>query len=235
MNINKESVIEKIKKLLKLGKNTNFKGEADQALAAAMRLAAGIGLSVEDITPDDEENGDKIEEHETEIRKKTFEGWERFLASGLADALGCVSLICRGSYGARFNIVGTKSDVILFNWLFPYIKKQLQNLYRKDIEGFRKVSGYWRRSWFMGAVNRVNTRALEIFNREATPEERQQYALVVLNKKEQAEKIVENMNVKTARPLSDNFSGLFASMGAAAGDKVIMSRPIENQQAELLR
>ena len=90
-----------------------------------------------------------------------------------------------------------------------------------------------RRSWFMGAVQRVNTRALEFFNAEATQEEQQQYALVVLNKKEQAQKIVDNMGVKFARSVFQEIDPYVARMGAEAGDKVVMARPIESDEPTL--
>ena len=45
----KQKVIEKIKKCLNLNKGTNFEGEAERAMAAAMKLAAGIGMTIDEI------------------------------------------------------------------------------------------------------------------------------------------------------------------------------------------
>ena len=234
MSIDKEKIIDKIKKLLKLGHKSSVKGEAENAIAAAMRLAAGIGISVEDVKMDEEENAEPIKEHYSEIHKFAFEKWERRLADGIADALGCVLLVCGGRPYMVFSLVGTQKDIILFNWLYPYIKKQLHKLYKKDFENYPcRMPAKIRRSWFMGAVQRVNTRALEFFNAEATQEEQQQYALVVLNKKEQAQKIVDNMGVKFARSVFQEIDPYVARMGAEAGDKVVMARPIESDEPTL--
>ena len=235
MSIDKDKIIDKIKKLLKLGRNSDVKGEAENAIAAAMRLAAGIGLSVEEISPDEEDKAEKIEEHYSEIHKVSFERWEKKLASGLADALGCICLYC-GQSGVYmcFSIVGTKNDVILFNWLYPYIKKQLHKLYKKDFENFSfKMSAKIRRSWFLGAVESVNRRAIEFFNSNATAEEQQKYALVVLNKKDQARKLVDEMGVKEARSVFQEIDAYAARMGKEAGQKVVMARPVESCEPNL--
>lgn len=235
MSVDKDKIIDKIKKLLKLGRNSNVKGEAENAIAAAMRLAAGIGLSVEEITPDEENKTEPIKEYFTEIHKTTFEKWERSLADGIADALGCIVLFCgRSNWYMRLSLVGTEKDVILFNWLYPYIKKQLHKLYKKEFENYTfKTPGKIRRSWFMGAVERVNERALEFFNTEATQEERNQYALVVLNKKDQAQKLVDDMGIKEMRSVSSEYDWYAVRMGMEAGDKVVMARPVESSEPKL--
>ena len=92
---NNTKTIDKIKKLLKLGKETNFSGESDQALAAAMRLAAGLGMTVDEISLD-EENPSEISEHNIYKEKYHFQKWELLLASGIADALGCVPYMRTG-------------------------------------------------------------------------------------------------------------------------------------------
>jgi len=232
VSIDKDKIINKIKKLLKLGRSSNVKGEAENAIAAAMRLAAGIGLSVEKITPDDKDKTEPVKERFTEIHKTAFEKWERYLADGIADALGCVVLFCgRSGEYMCLSLVGTEKDVILFNWLYPYIKKQLHKLYRKEFEGYSsEMPGKIRRSFFMGAVKRVNERALEFFNADATQEERQQYALVVLNKKEQAQKIVDDMGVKEMRSVASEYNAYAMRLGMEAGDKVVMARPVESSE-----
>lgn len=235
MNIDKDKIIDKIKKLLKLGRNSNVKGEAENAIAAAMRLAAGIGLSVEDINPDDKEDNGRPEFLETDIGRKTrFESWDIVLAIGIADALGCSLLTTKRYRFHSFSLIGTKQDVVLFNWLFPYVRKQLLKLFREEFpRSHTFMPGKYRRSWFIGAAERVGERALEFFKCSATIEEQQQYALVVAEKKQLARAVEESMGIKNSLVRTDDLADSAFLGGYRAGEKVVLARPVESSEPKL--
>lgn len=178
-----EKTLEKIKKLLNLGKKTTFSGEAEKAMALAMRLAAKIGVNVDEI---DAEEKPVIMTHLVWKEKASFTPWERRLAHGIASALGCVVMIHCG-YKQQFEIIGTEEDACVFDAMYPFILKQLQGMYKEykaQNEGNWNYFGenYYKKSWYYGAAVRIHERAQEIFRANSTQEEQAQYALVVADK-----------------------------------------------------
>lgn len=233
----KEKTLDKIKKLLKLGKNTNFSGEAHQALAAAMRLAAGIGMTIEEIDIA-EEDANQIGITTTGKFMAHIPYWQTILASGVGEALGYLVLIMSGRNGnlkrESFRIVGTKADGALFCWLFPYLVKQMTKLCHRDWDLFGDP-GYdrkkWQKSWYIGAVDRVVKMAKDFFNENATQDEQQQYALVVANKFQQAQDWANNqMKIHTSKSRKRTVDAFARRLGYDSGSEVTMARPIENNE-----
>lgn len=244
MDMEKDKILDKIKKLLKLGKNTNFDGEAHQALAAAMRLAAGIGMTIEEVSVDDEEKKEAsaIGITEPDFKARTqIPAWESQLANGIGRAIGCVVLIStwsKGSYRRQtFRVVGTKADGILFCWLYPYVVKQLRVLCHRDWDeiGFRTAWNRkaWEKSWYAGAAIRVVEMAMDFFKENATEDESQQYALVVANKFNMAQAWANNaMNIKDARHRASNEDVEAKRLGYRSGQEVTMARPLAESRAQ---
>lgn len=232
MNDDKANVMEKIKKLLKLGKETDFQGESEKALSLAMKLAGQIGLSIEDVDLEEKHEDHNIDENLVYKPKYRFQVWERTLANGIADALGCVLVYRHRPDLACFVLIGTKTDAELFNFLYPYIVSQLNRLCRQDWLNIGWQFGgkfTFERSWYRGAVQRVIMMARDKFKQETTVDEQQQYALVICNKKNRCEDYMKNnMNVKESKDRKTNVDGVAAHAGYVAGGKVNFNRPIEN-------
>ena len=240
----KNKVLDKIRKLLKLGKNTNFDGEAHQALAAAMRLAAGIGMTIEEVKMDPENAEDK--KIDTFVHSKfrtSVPQWESLLANGVAKALGCVSLVMKRWQSGRnietICIVGTKADSELFFWLYPYIIQQLRKLCHRDWDniGFAYSDNrkQWEKSWYIGAAVRVVEMAKDYFKENTTNDEQNQYALVVADKYKQAQNFVDQtLNVGTTRRRAQNHDGMAKHLGYQSGGEVTMGRPIEQSKREMV-
>ena len=216
-----EKTIEKIKKLLNLGKKTCYAGEAEKAMALAMRLAARIGVNIEDV---EEPEKPLISEHLVWKEKANFSPWERRLAHGIANALGCLLLI-RCEFRQRFKIIGTEEDACIFDAMYPFILKQLQMLYKEYKKQNESTwawnrESFYKKSWYYGASARIYERAEEIFRTNATQEEQQQYALVVADKlvtcRDYMTKSLPNVTRMRSRPLSGS-QAAYGSGYSAAG------------------
>lgn len=249
----KQKVIEKIKKCLNLNKGTNFEGEAERAMAAAMKLAAGIGMTIDEIRLDDEEQTSKVSQNHVGEKRSKIPRWESSLGAGIADALGCV-LVVNTDYDRKtfkwyesFILIGTPGDAVLFEWLYPYIIKQLRKLCHRDWNLFitgREVlleanPGYrksWERSWYKGAAYRVAESAEQKFKEQSTVEEQQQYALVVQDKKSKAEAFMqEQMHVTQMRSHANTKTDRSAlGMGYQSGAEVSLNRPVETRPTALI-
>ena len=90
-------------------------------------------------------------------------------------------------------------------------------------------------AWYKGAVARVTILAEERFKKETTPQEQEQYALVVTSKKEKCENYLDNKkDMHQHHEKKRNYDHYAARMGYAAGDKVNMSRPIGNNEQQAI-
>lgn len=217
-----EKIMDKIKKLMKLGKETNFQGEAEQALAAAMRLATRIGVKLADIETDDEETAQDtgIGAYLIWKEKSRLERWEKYLGSAIAGALGC-KVVVQIAVGEQLKIIGTKQDAEIMDGLYIILISQLRKLWRqakKDL-GY-KIACYGEHvvklSWYTGAVSRIEERAKEMFSEE----EKQQYALVIADKALKVREYADGMNLTRSR--SRSFSTLqgVREEGYKAGNRV---------------
>lgn len=251
----KEQVIEKIKKCLKLSKGTAFQGEADQALVAAMRLAAGIGMTVDEIKLDGEAGSkqEQIGKNTVGKERSKIPHWETILANGIASAIGCELVIHTGWNSntgktvETFLLIGTPGDAALFNWLYPYVIQQLRRLCHRDWTSFissRQIlleanPGYqkpWERSWYRGAALRCMEKAAQTFKQQTTEQEQQQYALVVRSKKEKCAEFMRSSMVVTERaprPVTVNRSAM--EYGYASAEEVSMNRPLESKSTGTIR
>lgn len=84
----KEQVIEQIRKCLPLKNGTNYEAEAERALASAMRLAAGIGMTIEQVQFK-EENSGGIEQVTVGKERKNIPNWEQCLSGLSPRAYSC--------------------------------------------------------------------------------------------------------------------------------------------------
>jgi hypothetical protein len=220
-----EKIMDKIKKLMKLGKETNFQGEAEQALAAAMRLATRIGVKLADIETDDEETAQDtgIGAYLIWKEKSRLERWEKYLGSAIAGALGC-KVVVQIAVGEQLKIIGTKQDAEIMDGLYIILISQLRKLWRqakKDL-GY-KIACYGEHvvklSWYTGAVSRIEERAKEMFSEE----EKQQYALVIADKALKVREYADGMHLTRSR--ARRFSTLqgVRADGYEAGNRVSFS------------
>ena len=218
-----EKTLETIKKLVNLSKGTNYAGEAEKALAAAIRLCAKIGINIEDIKQESEAERELIGKHYVWKEKASFSKWERYLAKGISDAFGAVLLISV-SNKQQFEIIGTKTDADLFDAVFPVIVKQLSLLWREyKRENSARFYGeeYWfKQSWYIGAVTRISERAKEIFKNESTDAEKEKYSLMIIDKNKRVKDFLNG--IVTLKSKTRNFytCGSAREAGYSAGGRV---------------
>lgn len=247
--MDRQHIIERIKKCLTLSKGSSFAGEAEQALAAAMRLAAGIGMTVDQIKLTSEAENDR-----PSIGKNVVDGkvrskipqFEIILATGLAQAIGCELIVHAGFHEATRKtaewliLIGTPADAILFNWLYPFIVSQLRRLCHRDWKGWESSvlsetdRKKWERSWYRGASLRVIQSAKEKFKEQTTEQEQQQYALVVRDKLETVRQFMNQsfMNLKNISLRTRKTDSLAMNIGWQSGGEVSMNKPIEEKKKQ---
>lgn len=122
------SLIEKIKKLLRLGKDKGATAaEASSALAKAQQLAAEHGISLSEIGEADEETGVL-----THISVPSLKGLPHRLASGLIKRhFGVDTLFDSTGAKAVMHIIGTPSQAQLAEYVYIYLVRALRQSWQQ--------------------------------------------------------------------------------------------------------
>ena len=195
----KEKIIDKIKKLLELSKNNPNKEEAILALTKARELMFKHNVDIENIKKDDTNYFEKI------VQLKKWKNWILFFVMYLNDAFGTFSLY--NEYTKRVYFYGEKEKVLGISEIFEFLFEVADYLAMKEYRNYLKEYGTGKGiylSYILGFINGVNN-ALEKQNREF-----EEYGIVIVtsevlkqqvrkdkNAVEKSEKRLFNKNINT--------------------------------------
>ena len=195
----KEKIIDKIRKLLELSKNNPNKEEAILALTKARELMFKHNVDMENIKKDDTNYFEKI------VQLKKWKNWILFFLMYLNDAFGTFSLY--NEYTKRVYFYGEKEKVLGVSEIFEFLFEVADYLAMKEYRNYLKEYGTGKGiylSYILGFINGVNN-ALEKQNREF-----EEYGIVIVtsevlkqqvrkdkNAVEKREKRLFNKNINT--------------------------------------
>ena len=195
----KEKIIDKIRKLLELSKNNPNKEEAILALTKARELMFKHNVDIENIKKDDTNYFEKI------VQLKKWKNWIIFFVMYLNDAFGTFSLY--NQYTKRIYFYGEKEKVLGVSEIFEFLFEVADYLAMKEYRNYLKEYGTGKGiylSYILGFINGVNN-ALEKQNREF-----EEYGIVIVtsevlkqqvrkdkNAVEKSEKKLFNKNINT--------------------------------------
>ena len=213
MTPEQEKAIDKIKKLLRLGRGTNHAGERDAALAKAAEIAAAAGLDIGGI--DAGEGGQRITRETVALSRRSH-------------ARACVHTILRRHFGVfvvggggRLTYFGPAVNIAIARHIELYLLREAargwagyrdaNRLRRRGLGARRKV---WERGFFGSVADALEARPLRN-DAEALRQEVEKYAFSVMR--------IRIKNSGTLR--SGNTADLLAGMNA--GDNINLARPVE--------
>lgn len=195
----KEKIIDKIRKLLELSKNNPNKEEAILALTKARELMFKHNVDIENIKKDDTNYFEKI------VQLKKWKNWILFFLMYLNDAFGTFSLY--NQYTKKVYFYGEKEKVLGVSEIFEFLFEVADYLAMKEYRNYLKEYGTGKGiylSYILGFINGVNN-ALEKQNREF-----EEYGIVIVtsevlkqqvrkdkNAVEKSEKKLFNKNINT--------------------------------------
>ena len=165
----KEKIIDKIRKLLELSKNNPNKEEAILALTKARELMFKHNVDIENIKKDDTNYFEKI------VQLKKWKNWIIFFVMYLNDAFGTFSLY--NEYTKRVYFYGEKEKVLGVSEIFEFLFEVADYLAMKEYRNYLKEYGTGKGiylSYILGFINGVNN-ALEKQNREF-----EEYGIVIV-------------------------------------------------------
>jgi len=112
----KEKIIDKIKKLLKLAQGTNFEAESQKAMLLAQKLLAENGLEMEEI--DSEGETREVENGKTGITVNTT--WKRRMAGLITENFRCQFYMNTRGRTHYAVFLGFKEDVEIAKTIFQF-------------------------------------------------------------------------------------------------------------------
>lgn len=184
----KEKIIDKIKKLLELSKNNPNKEEAILALTKARELMFKHNVDIENIKKDDTNYFEKI------VQLKKWKNWILFFLMYLNDAFGTFSLY--NQYTKRIYFYGEKEKVLGVSEIFEFLFEVADYLAMKEYRNYLKEYGTGKGiylSYILGFINGVNN-ALEKQNREF-----EEYGIVIVTSEILKEQVRKDKNAVKKR------------------------------------
>ena len=184
----KEKIIDKIRKLLELSKNNPNKEEAILALTKARELMFKHNVDIENIKKDDTNYFEKI------VQLKKWKNWIIFFVMYLNDAFGTFSLY--NEYTKRVYFYGEKEKVLGVSEIFEFLFEVAHYLAMKEYRNYLKEYGTGKGiylSYILGFINGVNN-ALEKQNREF-----EEYGIVIVTSEVLKQQVRKDKNAVEKR------------------------------------
>lgn len=184
----KEKIIDKIRKLLELSKNNPNKEEAILALTKARELMFKHNVDIENIKKDDTNYFEKI------VQLKKWKNWIIFFVMYLNDAFGTFSLY--NQYTKRIYFYGEKEKVLGVSEIFEFLFEVADYLAMKEYRNYLKEYGTGKGiylSYILGFINGVNN-ALEKQNREF-----EEYGIVIVTSEVLKQQVRKDKNAVEKR------------------------------------
>ncbi len=153
---NRESVIEKVKKLLNLASNNANVNESATAAGLAQQLMLEHKLAVAEIETNDQDADDiVVAKTDVNFGATNLPKWKSILLASLTKASCCVAVRITG---ANVSIVGTQNDTNYVLYVFALLTKEIDRLAAKEAKGQgRSYSASFR----FGAVMSITERLQE--------------------------------------------------------------------------
>ena len=184
----KEKIIDKIRKLLELSKNNPNKEEAILALTKARELMFKHNVDMENIKKDDTNYFEKI------VQLKKWKNWILFFLMYLNDAFGTFSLY--NEYTKRVYFYSEKEKVLGVSEIFDFLFEVADYLAMKEYRNYLKEYGTGKGiylSYILGFINGVNN-ALEKQNREF-----EEYGIVIVTSEVLKQQVRKDKNAVKKR------------------------------------
>lgn len=193
MEIIPEKIIDKIRKLLNLGKRGGSEEEASLAMSKAQELLTRYNLSEAAIGDGEKASTEEEKRQQTNINHSAMYEWQRSLCGAIARANYCFHYVIKTvdtskgkpRFVKRHQLIGREANVVAVQFMYEYLIRTLEEIlpYPNSERLSRSAT-----SWKLGAVDRLIARIERKAWEMANPKEegKQQFGLMVrdLSKRE---------------------------------------------------
>lgn len=218
--MNKESTIEKIKKMLALAANDPESEESKTAARMAGELMAKYQIEMFEI--EEEQAEAKVVKEEFETTIKSDELWQGQLAVILSEVFDCFVLRVRvGQTDYVWRFFGHESDIALISWYFKFLRIKIGKMGSDRFKKKREKMDYC-----LGLVVGVRE-VLDIMFRSQQRNLNQETKDLVLLKRENVERQVREIhpNIRKGKSRAKTDMSL-VSQGITDGKKISLHKPV---------
>jgi len=227
----KQKMIEKVKKLLRLAESPN---EAEAAAAASKAQVLMETWQIESLSSSGDDDGESfgVGDHGVES-KGQWDEWYQYLFRQLAESCDLQPYAMRGDT-ITLRVIGLTSDVQIFQYLWKYLTSAILKLQKKDwreerqelARPTRQMANRHRKSYCYGAVYRIVKRIKE--SKEERITEDQQTKALVLCKEDLVQRYIEEqrLNFQRSRRKRSSVDAEYAARGYAAAENIDLHRGI---------
>jgi len=180
------NIIDKIKKLIRLGSNNSNHHEAEAAMLKAQEIAIQNNIDISQVSSE-EDKKENITKEEKNVGQR-LPICSRFITGILAKFFG-VSLVVSGNryLGRTIHFIGKPQDVEFAKWAYEYLNEVFINSWRKYKEDNNKPLEF-REIYLLGLCRGLYNKLQENkknIESNINEENKDKYALVVLDNKAQ--------------------------------------------------
>jgi hypothetical protein len=212
------NIVEKIAKLLALGKSPN-EAEAMAAIAKAQKLMSQYSISESDLENVTQDMGNGFIKQRVSMNHSRFQNWEKNLMMAIAASNFCEVVFYIGT--DDIEIYGTRYDAEMVIALYAFIRPQMQKLATiAHKASFTSINGKeWKVSYYMGMVAKIKTLLREVL--QLVAKESETGTAIVLKKADLVKAFYEENkgNVKYSKWNFD-FNANAYNKGFVDGDKL---------------
>lgn len=224
------NIIDKIRKLLKLGSNNTSEEEMAAAMAKAAELAMKNGLDIESIQADDDQDG--LDDFDVGKLAARMPPSEMVLWNGLASVFGAKCMITTyyihdGRKRQRLHVIAPKGIKETLLYLGQYLQREMR---RKYLEEKRMMEMYCvgqsteriRKAFMWGFADRITYKVHQIFQAQS-PE---CHALVLQCSRKVLKKVDELSEGRKPKEVGDPGRGVAVAVGMWKADETDVRRPL---------
>jgi hypothetical protein len=228
-NTEKTSMIDKIMKLLELGKDERgHEGERNSANDMAARLMAKHAIDFTDLRSSKPKSC-VFEKQVIDPMDEVFCQWEAVLADGIARAFDCKAVHSRHPVWT-INFLGTKTDLEIVIFFYRHLRRTVGRKAELGYKGKRDQETYAH-----GMVATINSRLDDLYKRREQVMESDCRALIIV-KKDDLKLFIKDQFPALSKIRPQKLSnGAAYAHGKADGQNVGLARPISGGAGEKMR
>ena len=222
----KEDVIAKIEKLLRLAESPN-EHEAALAASRAQDLMEKYQIEAIQLREDDGKAGLGIADH-TIVSYKRIEGWKKLFFCALARVYECKPYYL----GKTLNVIGMETDIVLFREAYAFLDRVIEHHAKKEKIARRKREAVrisraeahaYRRGFCSGMSIRIVSRLRE--EKEKRLQNKVEVRDLVVIKEDAIREYTADWNWGKAKPTRYTVNDAAYSKGYQVGGQVNLSVP----------
>lgn len=221
------SIVEKIAKLLALGKSLN-ESEAMQAIRMAQKLMSKYSIEQSEVDEATGQMGNDFVKQTVSLDQARFKNWEKYLMMYICESNFCKVVFCINSddviiYGTKYD---SEMSVALYAFVRPQMLKMAQTAHKLAFTSIN--ANEWKVSYYMGMNSKIQKLLKQVL--QITADESNSTAIVLKKNELVAQFFDDNKGKVVDSKVKYIFNGNAYQQGFKDGDRLELGIEAKNKQ-----